>query len=143
MNHTSRTVPREGQILYVHHLHLDSIVLDRDSEPVHDESRNYIHTLYTVTGKPRPMLVIGLNGEQRNEIQWYWVIKLTRQKRRGYVRLGDLLRDGTGTVSYTEYGKTYSYPENLFEEEVKADLGPFGLQPVLRIAGISPGSPLR
>src|SRR4051794_26572970 len=123
MNHADRTTPREGQIFFVHHLHLDSIVLGRDSRPVHDASRNYLHTLYTVKGKTRPMLVIGPNGERTNEVQWYWVLKLTTQDRRGYVRLGDLLGDGTRTISYTEYGKTYSYPENLFEDEVRVDIG--------------------
>ncbi|MFI5387353.1 MAG: hypothetical protein ACHQ50_14685 [Fimbriimonadales bacterium] len=143
MSDTGRNARGAGQIVYAHHLHLDSIDLGRDCHREHDASQNY---LYTVRGKPRPMLIIGPNGEKSNGIQWYWVLKLTSvggdaaaAQRRGYVRLGRLLDDRT--VSYTER-RPYSIPENLFEQEVKA-LGPHELQAVLSIAKIRPGGPLR
>jgi hypothetical protein len=77
MSDIARTPLREGQIVYAHHLHLDSIDLGRDCKRVHDASQNYLHTVYTVRGKPRPMLVIGPNGKEMNGVQWYWVLKLT------------------------------------------------------------------
>jgi len=144
MSDTGRTALGAGQIVYAHHLHLDSIDIGRDCQREYEGSQNY---LYTVKGKPRPMLVIGPNGEKANGVQWYWVPKLTRAgrdpdvaKRRGCVRLGYLLDDRA--VSYTER-RPYSIPENLFEEVVNATLGPLGLQSVLSIVKIKPGGPLR
>ncbi|MGO9915726.1 MAG: hypothetical protein ACLQIB_13605 [Isosphaeraceae bacterium] len=145
MSDTGRTALGEGQIVYAHHLHLDSIDIGRDCQREQEASRNYLYT-YTVKGKPRPMLVIGPNGEKMNGVQWYWVLKLTSAgrdpevaQRRGYVRLGYLLDNRT--VSYTER-RAYSIPENLFEE-IKKTLDPVGLQSVLSIVKIKPGGPLR
>lgn len=141
MSNTSRP-ERVGHIVCVHFLHLNTIDLEH-RRVTHPASDNF---LYTVEAKPRPMVVIGPNGEQTFGVQWYWVLKLTRAggghdaaRRRGCVRLGDLLHDGT--TSYAER-RPYSYPENLFEAMLRA-LDPVDFQSVLSIVGVKPGGPLR
>lgn len=54
MSDTSRTALGAGQIRYVHFLHLNSIILSRDTKRVHDASQKYLHTLYTRGGKAPP-----------------------------------------------------------------------------------------
>jgi hypothetical protein len=144
MNGSLRSSFSEGQIVYAHFLHLDSIDPVRHCEPKYDEWGNYAHSIYTVQGKPRPLLVIGPNGEDRSGVQWYWVLKLTssggssgKANRRGLVRLGCLL-DGC-TISYVER-HPYSYPDNLFERTVKP-LDRLDLLNILKIVGIDRGLP--
>ncbi len=131
-----------GQIIETHHLHLDSIVLDRDCRREHPTSE---FLKYTVEGKPRPMIIIGPNGDRIDDVQWYWVVKLTtkgidrnKAPKRGYVRLGQIFGD---RVSYAEC-RPYSYPENLFDQP-KGKLDPHVLKAVLSITRIIPGGPLR
>jgi hypothetical protein len=143
MSDTGRTARCDGEIVYAHHLHLDSIDLGRDCRREPGASKNY---LYTVKGKTRPMVVISPNGEKKCGIQWYWALTLTSAagdpdaaQRRGYVRLGYIVDNRT--VSYTDC-RLHSIPENLLEEKVKA-LGPHDLQAVCSITKIRPGGPLR
>jgi len=144
MNDTSRTARSEGQVFYALNLHLDSVDLGRRCHCERHRSENF---RYSVEGKPRPTLVLGPNGEKMRGIQWDWVLKLTSGhndrdpvQSRGYVRLGDIL--GDGTVSYADR-RLYSIPENLFEDEVKAALGRESLQSVLSIVTRTPGRQLR
>jgi hypothetical protein len=70
MTNIGRTALRDGQILFVHHLHRDSVNPWRDRILEHRTSGDY---LYTVKGKPRPILVISSHGERMHGVQWYWV----------------------------------------------------------------------
>ena|SRR5271157_836587 len=133
MSNTSRP-ERVGHIVCVHFLHLDSVDFKRFPIVMHPKSDN---SLYTIEGKPRPMLVIGPNGKPAFGVQWYWVLKLTSKHRPKYIPLGHPLDDRTKSFAEPKY---YSYPENLIENHVKATISPWKLQSVIsEVRGILGG----
>ncbi len=127
-----------GHIVLVHFPHLDTIDIGcrRNTDPA---SKDF---LYTVKGKPRPMLIIGTNGKPAFGTQWYLVLKLTtadcnpeKAVRLGYVDLGYLLK--CRVISYADR-EPWRLPGNLFEKRLKT-IDRFTLKCIFDTTGITLG----
>ena len=106
-------LPKERDIAYFVHLHLDTIELA--SEPSYREG----HCIYRVEGKPRPMLVLTVLPDQRG-CRWFRVLPITSkgkdangQLKRGCVPIGKL--PDHDCVSYITVDDSRKLPANMVD----------------------------
>ncbi len=76
----SSQLPKEMDIAYFVHLHLDT------TEPSSDRSHKQDHFVYCVEGKPRPMLVLRVLPDHRGR-RWFRVLPITSKGKDANERL--------------------------------------------------------
>ena len=102
-----------GDVAYYIRLHLDTLRYLGD----HPENRD--DRMYEVAGKARPMIVIKVISTDRSGRSKYQTVSLTSKGRDwngdlrpGFVRLGDLLQNGTESFVKLSVDET---PDNLIQ----------------------------
>lgn len=107
----SNQLPKEMDIAYFVHLHLNTIELS--SAQSHREG----HSFYRVEGKPRPMLVLNVLPDQRG-CRWFRVLPITSKGKDANERLKQSLFSigklpGFKCDSYIASDDARKLPENM------------------------------